>query len=174
MEQIEVFAASGVLVGANQHFFRAAATGNQANTGFHQADVGFGCRLNPWGVQAHFAAPAKSQSLRRGDDRLWRVFDRQIDILELLDGHVQLIPLLLLSAHQNQHQVRADGKIHGLVGDDHGVEIRLQALQSLVQHGDQVRADGVHLGVKFAADHAVAEIDQAGAGITVDFAPPIF
>src|SRR5256885_11576199 len=46
--------------------------------------------------------------------------------------------------------------------------------QALVQHGDQVRADGVHLGVKFAAHHAVAEIDQASAGIALHFAACIF
>ena len=43
-----------------------------------------------------------------------------------------------------------------------------------MQHGDQVRADGIHLGVKFAAHHAVAEIDQACAGIALDFAARIF
>ena len=59
-------------------------------------------------------------------------------------------------------------KFDGLVGDDHGVEIGAQALQAGLDHGGDVVADGVHLGVKFAAENAVAEIDEAGAGIARD------
>jgi len=55
-------------------------------------------------------------------------------------------------------------------GDDHGVEVRLQPLQAFVEHGDQVGTNGVHLGVKLAANHAVAEIDKACTGIAFDFA----
>ncbi len=87
---------------------------------------------------------------------------------------MQFVPLLLLGSHQDQHQICADGEIHRLVGDDHGVEICLQSFQALVEHRDQVRTDGVHLGVKFAAHHAVAEIDQARSGIALDFAAGIF
>src|SRR5713101_5677411 len=39
-----------------------------------------------------------------------------------------------------------------------------------MQHGDQVRADGVHLGVKLATHNAFAKIDQARTGIALDFA----
>ena len=39
-----------------------------------------------------------------------------------------------------------------------------------VQHRDDVFADGVHLAVEFDAQHAVAEIDQRGAGIFLDHA----
>ena len=93
---------------------------------------------------------------------------RQLGVLELPHGEVQVVPLLLLRGHQEQHQVRAGGKIHGLIGDHHGVEIGAQARQAFVDHGEDVAADGVHLGVKFAAEHAVAEIDQARAGIFLD------
>ena len=65
-------------------------------------------------MQAYFAAAAERQALWRGHHRFGSVFDGQVDVLELLDGHVQLVPLLLLGAYENQHQVRADGKIYGL------------------------------------------------------------
>ena len=87
---------------------------------------------------------------------------------------MQFVPLLLLRRHQHQHQIGAHGKVHGLVGDDHRVKIRIESLQSFVQHRDQVRADGVHLRVKLAAHHAVAEVDQAGAGIPLDLAARLF
>ena len=80
---------------------------------------------------------------------------------------MQIVPFLFLRGHQQQHQIGADGKIRGLVGDHHGVEIGFEALHAGVNHRDDVVADGVHLGVKFAAKHAVAEIDQAGAGSCV-------
>ena len=43
-----------------------------------------------------------------------------------------------------------------------------------MNHGNHVGADGIHLGVKFAADYAVAEIDQAGARVALDFAASVF
>ena len=124
-------------------------------------------------MQAHFAAAAERHPLWRGHYRLWSVLDRQVDVLELLHSHVQFVPLLLLGANQNQHQVGANGKIHRLVGDNHGVKFRFQPLQALVQHGDQVGADGVHLGMKFAAHHAVAKINQARPRIALNLAASI-
>ena len=169
VEQVEIFLALGALVGANHHFLGAAAAGNQPHAGFHQADVGFRRGVDARAVQRDFAAAAQRQSLRRDHHRLRRVLDGQRGVLKLPHHQVQVVPFLLLRGHQDQHQVRAGGKIHRLVGDHHGIEIGAQARQALVDHGDQVAADGVHLGVKFAADHAVAQIDQARAGIFLDF-----
>ncbi len=121
-------------------------------------------------VETEFAAAAKRHALRGGDDGFGRVLDRQIHVLELAHGEMQLVPLLLLRGDKNEHEVCADGKIRGLVGDHHRVEIGIKPFNTLVQHGDQVGADGVHLGVEFAADHAVAKIDQAGAWIALDLA----
>ena len=55
---LAVLAARGVFIGANQHFLRSAAAGNQSHSRLHQADVGFGCRLNFRRVQADLAAAA--------------------------------------------------------------------------------------------------------------------
>ena len=121
-------------------------------------------------MQGNFASPAQRHPLRRHHHRFPRILDRQIRILKLLHRHMQFIPLLLLRAHQHQHQIRAHGKIHRLVRDHHGVEIGLQPLQSLVNHANQIRANGVHLGVKFATHHAIAQINQAGARIPLHFA----
>jgi len=38
-----------------------------------------------------------------------------------------------------------------------------------MHHGGDVAADGVHLGMKFAAEDAVAQVDEAGAGVGGDF-----
>ncbi len=86
---------------------------------------------------------------------------------------MQFLPLLLLGAHQNQHEVRTNGEIHRLVGDNHGVKVGLQVLQAFVKHGDEVGADSIHLGVKLAAHHAVTEVDEACAGITLHFTASI-
>ena len=125
-----------MFVCTNQHFLGSAASGNQAHSRFHQADVCFGRCLNLCRVQAHFAPAAESHTLRRGNNRLWRVFDGQVDVLKLLHRHVQLVPFLFLRGHKHQHQIGANGKIHGLVGNDHSVEISFQPLQTLVHHGD--------------------------------------
>ena len=90
---------TGVLIRANQHFLRAATARNQPHSRFHQAEVCFRGRLDFRRVQAHFASAAERHPLRRRHHRLWRVFDRQVDVLELLDRHVQFVPLLLLRSH---------------------------------------------------------------------------
>ena len=168
VEEVEVFAAGGVFVGANEHFLGAAAGRDQADAGFDQADVGFGGGLNARAVQADFAAAAESQALRRDDDGRARVLESEIGVLEAAHGEVEVVPFLLLRGDQEQQEIGAGGKIHRLVGDDHGVEIGVQALHAGLDHGGDVVADGVHLGVKFAAEDAVAEIDEAGAGIVGD------
>ena len=129
--------------------------------------------MNLCGMQADFATAAEGHALGRGHYRLGRVFDREIHVLKLLYGHVQFVPLLLLRSDENEHQICADGKIHRLVSDNHCIKIGLQTLQALVQHGNQIGADGIHLGVKFAADHAIAKVDEACAGIPLDFAAGI-
>ncbi len=148
--------------------------GIRSDASLNEADVGFGSSVNFRGVEADFAAAAEGHALRRGDDRLWRIFDGKIHVLELLHGHVEFVPLLLLRTDENKHEICADGKVGGLIGNDHGVEIGIEALDAFVDHGDEIGADGVHLGMEFAADNAVAEIDEAGAGIAFHFPACVF
>ena len=86
MEEIEILAARGVFVGANDHFLGAAAGRDQADAGFDQADVGLGGGVNARAVQADFAAAAEGQALRRDNDRARRVLDGQIGVLESAHG----------------------------------------------------------------------------------------
>src|SRR5215470_12221754 len=123
MEEIEIFATSRVFVGSDEHFLCATTAGDEADAGFDEADVGFGCGVNACGVEADFAAAAKGHALWSGDDRLARVLDGEIDVLELFNRHVKLVPLLLLRSDENEHEICADGKIDGLIGDYHGVEV---------------------------------------------------
>ena len=88
-----------------------------------------------------------------------------VHLLEAVDGGVQFVPFLFLGGEQDQHQVGADGEVFALVGDDHGVEVGLQLVEAGVEHADLVFAQGVHFAVEFAAEDAVAEIDQGGAGV---------
>ena len=52
------------------------------------------------------------------------------------------------------------------------IDQRLAALRGFLhaglQHLDRVAADGVHLRVELNGDHAVAEVDQARAGVLLD------
>ncbi len=168
MKQIEVFFALGALVGTDDHLFRAAARGDQADARFDETDVRFRGGVNPRAVQDHFAAPAEREPLRRHDHRFRCVLDSERRVLELAHHYVQVVPLLFLRGHQDQHEVRAGGKVHALIGDDHRVELGAQARETFVDHGEEVAADGVHLRMEFAADDAFAKIDQACAGIFLD------
>ena len=103
--------ARGVFIGANDHLLRAAARGDQADAGFDQADVGLGGGLDARAVQADFAAAAERQALRRDDDGARRVLERQIGVLELAHGQVQVVPFLLLRGDEQQQEIGAGGKI---------------------------------------------------------------
>ncbi len=107
-------------------------------------------------------------------------FRRELDglrhALELADGEVDVVPLFFLHAHEQQHEVGADGKIRGVVGDDEGVEVVAGAagFQGLNDQADDVGAQRVHLAVELDAGYAIAEIDQRGAGIFLDDAVGFF
>src|SRR5207302_1227920 len=69
--------------------------------------------------------------------------------------------------HEQQHEVGADGKISGVVGDDKGVEVisRSARFQGLTNKTDDVAAERVHFAVELDAADAVAEIDERCTGI---------
>ncbi len=81
---------------------------------------------------------------------------------------MNVVPLFFLSGDEQQHQICAGGKIRGLVRHDHGIKIGGEAFHSGVQHRDDVRAYRVHFGMEFAAHYAIAQINQARAGIFLD------
>ena len=57
--QVEIFFAFGALVGADHHFLGATAAGDQSDSGFNQANIGFGRRMYARAVQNDFAAAAQ-------------------------------------------------------------------------------------------------------------------
>ena len=52
-----------------------------------------------------------------------------------------------------------------LIGDHHRIEIGFQPRDARMNHREDVAAERVHFRVEFAADHAVAQINQARARI---------
>ena len=121
--------------------------------------------MNSCGVEIDFASATQGHSLGRGDHGPRRVFDGHIYALKLAHREVYVVPLALLRGHQQQHQVRASGKIRGLIPDYHGFEFGFQSRDARVQHRDEISADRVHLRVELAAEHSVAQVNQACAGI---------
>ena len=59
-------------------------------------------------------------------------------------------------------------KFEPVVADDEGGEVRGGFLHAGLQHLDRVAADRVHLRVELDAQHAVAEVHQAGARVLAD------
>ncbi len=45
-------------------------------------------------------------------------------------SEIHVVPLFFLHAHQQQHQIRADGKIRRVVGDHERVEVVARARQA--------------------------------------------
>jgi len=74
-------------------------------------------------VERDFTAAAEGESEGRDYYGFRREFDGLRHALELADGEVDVVPLFFLDGHEQEHQVGADGKILGVVGDDEGVEV---------------------------------------------------
>ena len=64
------------------------------------------------------------------------------------------------------------GEVDRVRRDDQRRELRLGGRHALEQHGDGVAAERVHLRVQLEPEDAVAEIDQAGAGVAGDDGRP--
>ncbi len=61
-----------------------------------------------------------------------------------------------------------------VVADDERAEVGGGFLDAGLQHLDRVAADGVHLRVELDREHAIADIDQARAGVALDDRRPRF
>ena len=150
---------------ARQHLLGAAAGRNQADADLDQADVAFGGRLHAVAVQRDLASAAERQPGRADDDRHVRVAQRLRRSLKRADHQIDLVPVAFLRLEQQQHEVGAGGEVRRVVADDQRREVRRRLLDAGVQHLDRVAADGVHLRMELDRQHAVAEIDEAGAGV---------
>jgi hypothetical protein len=78
------------------------------------------------------------------------------------DNEVDIVPLFFLHRHEKKHEIRAHGKICGVVAHDECVEVVARAawLQGLSDETQNVAAQRVHLRVELDAADAVAQIDQ--------------
>src|SRR5271165_7200079 len=122
-------------------------------------------------MKGDLGAAAEAHPKGRDDDGLERELDGLRHVLELTYGYVNFVPLLLLNAHQQHHEVRADGEVAGIIGDNEGVEVVACAtgLEGLRDERDDVAAERVHLGVKFDTADAVADIDERRARVLLDY-----
>ena len=108
----------GCVEGAEEHFFGAAAGGDEADAGFDEAHVGLGVGLAARGVEADFRAAAEGEAEGRGDDGARTEFDGRSHLLEAANDAGELVPLAFLRGEQKLHEVGADGEVVAVAGDD--------------------------------------------------------
>ena len=119
-------------------------------------------------MKRDLAAAAERQASRRDDDGDVGIAQRHGRILERADHQIDLVPVALLRLEQHQHQVGAGGEVRRVVADDQRGEIPGRFLHAGLKHLHGVAADRVHLRMELDGEHAVVEIDEAGAGIAPD------
>src|SRR5690242_2129950 len=100
MEEIEILARCRMLRGANQHFLASAACRNQSDSRFDESDIRLGGSVDSGRMEANLATASKRHPPGRGHNRATRVLDCHRRGLELANRKVQLIPFLLLRAHE--------------------------------------------------------------------------
>ena len=168
-QHLRVFGAHGRVDDAADDFLGAAARGNHARPDFHQADVKFRRGHRAGSVHGDFAAAAQRQPGRRGHHRLVEVAHPHVQILKRLHRGFQLLPHALLSGQHHREQVGARAEVVGVAADDNAfVLARIYQIKRLVEHVENVLVQGVHLGVKFHINHAVAQVNDSRARVFVN------
>jgi len=74
-------------------------------------------------VQRDFRSTARHKPNGADTTGFRREFNGLRHALELANGKVNIVPLVFLHAHQQQHEVGADGKICRVIGNDKRVEV---------------------------------------------------
>ena len=151
--------------GPQAHFFGPTTCRDQTHADFDQSHVGFRIGIDGGGMEAEFTAAAEGHTERRGYHRHLGIFDSHGGFLEGANHHVDVLKGSFRQGDGKQHQVGADGKVGTLVADDQSDTFCFRALDGFVGHGQNVAADGVHLGVKFKTEDPVTQIEQRAVGI---------
>ena len=108
--------------------------------------------------EADFTSPPQGHPRGGRHDGDGGVFQLQEGVLELLNGEVDLLPVLIFDLEEEKHEVCSGGKVGGVIGDHEPPHVRDHPLDGVVDHGNDVPADSVHLRMKFEARHTVANI----------------
>ena len=123
--QFDGFAASvgtdgcGASTARNSISLQPPPPGSRPDADFDKSGVQLGVWLSSRRVKRHLSAARREHRPKgRDHDRLGRKLDGLRHVLELADHEVDFVPLLFLHRHEQQHEVRADGEIAGIVGDD--------------------------------------------------------
>ena len=119
-------------------------------------------------MQRNFGPAAERQPAGRGHDRHGAVTQCHGRLLERANHHVDLVPVAFLRFEQHEHQVGAGRKVRRVVADHQRLAALRRFLHAGLQHLDGVAADGVHLRMELDGDDAVAQVDEAGAGVLLD------
>ncbi len=95
------------LYGADRHLLGAAARGKEPDPDLHQPHIGLCMGVHRVGMEAGLAPASHDQVVRRGNHRDLRVLDRHHRLLEVLDGHGDVVIGPFGNGHGNKHQVGA-------------------------------------------------------------------
>ena len=96
------------------------------------------------------------------------IFYRHGRFLEGPDGHIDIVIGPLGERHRNHHKVGADRKIGAMVADDQTDALFFGTFDGLMGHGQDIAADGVHLGVELETEDTVAQINDRTVGVLLD------
>ena len=159
---------------AREHLLGAAAGGNQSDADFDQPHVGFGGGLHAIAVQDEFAPAAERQARRRDDDRHVGVAQRQ----RRLSGTCAPSGRFRPSCPPAPRAAPASGSRRPRNSwrrcrSTSAAKFAAASFRPACSICDRVAADRVHLRMELDREHAVAKIDEAGAGVALHDLLPV-
>ena len=90
------------------------------------------------------------------------------DILQLVHRELDLIELAILRPHSNQEQVCTCAEVLSINADHHAFVIPFDEVQTLGDHLEHIRIEGIHLGVELDPYHSIPKIKDRGTRIFLE------
>ena len=147
---------------AADHLFAAPSRGDDAHAEFHQAHVRFGVRHDAVRAHGDFAATAQCQLIGCRHHGFGGSAHGHNRALQAADRAVQLLPLARLRQHADQEKIGPGAEVAALVANHQSRGVTVQTVDGRVHDLGDLHVEGVHFGVEFEEQHAVAHLHQRG------------
>src|SRR3989338_1738629 len=115
-----------------------------------------------------FTSSPKCHLKRNCHHRLLRKSHTLHHGLKSADNVIEILPLFLLSGHENQKQICSSAKMNPLICNQQTLSLLLYVINRRIEHCNHIIINRIHLRVKLTTENAILKINEASACILSD------